>query len=77
MGHNWNFSKFFLSYKKADSYLDSIIENGKEISKLVDSILNPGTYEVEWDGSNFASGSYFYKLESSGFSDTKTLILLK
>ena len=51
--------------------------NGKEISKLVDSILNPGTYEVEWDGSNFASGSYFYKLESSGFSDTKTLILLK
>ncbi|HMS33772.1 MAG TPA: T9SS type A sorting domain-containing protein [Ignavibacteria bacterium] len=51
--------------------------NGKEISKLVDSMLNPGTYEAEWDGSNFASGSYFYKLESSGFSDTKTLILLK
>ena len=51
--------------------------NGKEILKLVDSILKPGTYEVEWDGTNYASGSYFYKLESSGFSDTKTLILIK
>ncbi len=51
--------------------------NGKEILKLVDSILKPGTYEVEWDGTNYASGSYFYKLESQGFSDTKTLILIK
>ncbi|HMQ99310.1 MAG TPA: T9SS type A sorting domain-containing protein [Ignavibacteria bacterium] len=36
-----------------------------------------GSYEVQFDGSNFASGMYFYKLESDGFTDTKKMVLLK
>jgi hypothetical protein len=51
--------------------------NGKEIQRLVDSELEPGTYEIEWNGSGKASGSYYCKLEAAEFSDTKTLILLK
>jgi hypothetical protein len=35
---------------------------GREITTLVNQQLKPGTYEVEWDGSNFPSGVYFYKL---------------
>lgn len=36
-----------------------------------------GSYEVKFDGSNLASGMYFYKLEADGFTDTKKMVLLK
>ena len=39
--------------------------------------LNPGTYEVEWDGSNYPSGVYFYKLITDEFSETKKMVLIK
>jgi photosystem II stability/assembly factor-like uncharacterized protein len=50
---------------------------GREIQTLVNEKLNPGTYEVTFDGSNFASGIYFYRLTTDDFIDTKKLILLK
>jgi hypothetical protein len=50
---------------------------GREIITLVNEQLNPGTYEVTFDGSNLPSGVYFYRLTSGNFVDTKKLILLK
>jgi hypothetical protein len=50
---------------------------GLEAATLVNEKLSPGTYEVEWDASNFASGIYFYQLKTENFSATKKLILLK
>jgi photosystem II stability/assembly factor-like uncharacterized protein len=50
---------------------------GRKIEDLVNEKLQPGSYEVTFDGSNLASGIYFYKLTSGEFSDTKRMILLK
>ena len=50
---------------------------GKELQVLVNERLNVGSYEVDFDGSNFASGVYFYKLEAGDFVETKRMILLK
>jgi len=50
---------------------------GKEIETLVNESLMPGTYEAEFDGSNYPSGIYFYKLSAGNFTQTKKLILLK
>ena len=50
---------------------------GREVTTLVNDNLSPGTYEIEWDASNFASGVYYYKLTTGDFSETKKLILLK
>lgn len=58
---------------------------GKEISTPVNEQLNPGTYEVEFDGSNYPSGVYYYMLTSwdpslrSGkdYSETKKMVLVK
>ncbi len=50
---------------------------GREIQTLVNEKLNPGTYEVTFDGSNFASGVYFYQLRSENFIETKKFVLLK
>jgi photosystem II stability/assembly factor-like uncharacterized protein len=50
---------------------------GHEVATLVNENLKPGTYEVEWDGSNLASGVYYYQLKTDEFTDTKRMILLK
>lgn len=51
---------------------------GQPISKLLAAKQSAGVYYVVWDASLFASGVYFYRLETkSGFTVTKKLILLK
>jgi len=50
---------------------------GREIAILVNKRLNPGTYEVDWDGSNYPSGIYFYTLKTEQFQETKKMVLLK
>ena len=50
---------------------------GREVAKLVNEKLKPGTYEVTFDGSNYASGVYFYKLISDDFSEIKKMLLIK
>jgi hypothetical protein len=50
---------------------------GRETAVLVNEGLEPGTYEVEWDGSNYPSGVYFYKLITDDFTETKKMVLLK
>jgi hypothetical protein len=50
---------------------------GREVATLVNEQFNQGTYEVEWDGSNYPSGVYFYKLDAGEFTDTKKMILIK
>jgi len=50
---------------------------GKELQMLVNERLNAGVYEAEFNGNNFASGVYFYKLEAGDFVETKRMILIK
>lgn len=51
---------------------------GQKVATLVNTKQPPGRYKVMWDASSFASGLYFYILESStGFVQTKKLILLR
>lgn len=50
---------------------------GREIQKLVNERLNPGTYEVSFNGITLSSGVYFYQLSSEDFVETKKMFLLK
>ena len=50
---------------------------GRETIVLVNQMMNPGSYIVTWDASNFASGIYFYRMEAGAFIDTKKMVLLK
>jgi len=50
---------------------------GQNVSTLVNETIKPGKYEIDWDGSNFASGVYYYRLETEYFTDTKKMILVK
>jgi hypothetical protein len=51
---------------------------GQEITTLVNQKQNPGSYETSWDGINFPSGVYFYRLIADNkIIDTKKMILTK
>jgi hypothetical protein len=50
---------------------------GREISTLVNEQLQPGVYEVEFNGSNLASGVYFYQLRAVDYMSVKKMLLIK
>ena len=50
---------------------------GKEVSNYFNGYLNAGSYTMRFDGTNFTSGIYFYKLSTKDFSDVKRMILVK
>lgn len=50
---------------------------GKEVVTLVNENLKPGTYQVDFNASNYPSGIYYYKLTSGNFTETKKMSLIK
>ena len=50
---------------------------GREIAALVNEQKNSGNYEVEFNGSGFTSGIYFYRLIAGNFIDTKKMLMIK
>ena len=49
---------------------------GRELYHI-NEFKKTGFYEVKFDGSNYTSGLYFYKMASGNFSETKKMILIK
>ncbi len=52
-------------------------ELGKEVSSLVNENKEAGQYRVNFNGSNLASGIYYYRIAAGDFSEVKKLMLLK
>lgn len=50
---------------------------GKLVSTLVNQELQPGNYQFSWNGFNLSSGTYFYRLQTDQFTDTKRMLLIK
>ena len=50
---------------------------GKTIQTLLESKVNAGKYEIEWNGTNYPSGVYFYKMETGEYTSVKKMVLLK
>ncbi|MBP6672176.1 MAG: phosphodiester glycosidase family protein, partial [Bacteroidetes bacterium] len=50
---------------------------GAKIETLVDHHHAPGTYMVRFNGVSYASGMYFYRIQSEGRSVTKGMMLVK
>lgn len=55
---------------------------GREVATVVNGVQTQGLHEVAFDGSHFASGVYFYRLEATSedgkdFVSTRKLMLIK
>jgi hypothetical protein len=50
---------------------------GREIAALLNKELSPGRYEVNFDGTNYSGGVYFYKLITAEYTETRKMVLVK
>ena len=50
---------------------------GVERAVLINQKLNAGEFEINWYGTDYSSGIYFYKLITGTKSETRKMILLK
>jgi predicted phosphodiesterase len=50
---------------------------GSEVATLVNGEKDPGIYQVQFDGTNLASGIYIFRLKTDSYSSVKKMILLK
>jgi hypothetical protein len=50
---------------------------GREVALLVNEEKEPGIYRVSWDASRFPSGTYFYRMTSGSFSETRRMVLVR
>ncbi|MBS1493409.1 MAG: T9SS type A sorting domain-containing protein [Bacteroidetes bacterium] len=50
---------------------------GKEVSKLVNDLMEPGTYDIQFNAQNLASGIYYYTLQVGNNVVTKKMNLIK
>ncbi len=50
---------------------------GREVAVLVDGKVNAGSHQVTFNAYGLSSGVYFYRLETTGFVDTKQFTLIK
>lgn len=73
-------AKSIIKYQIAkNSFVKLIVYNvsGQEVTTLVNEQLKPGTYEAEFDGTNYASGVYIVKMTAGSFTDMKKIVLVK
>lgn len=70
--------KFDISGTSASQTFLSVYDiMGREVEILVNEMLKPGKYEVDWNAVNYTSGVYYYKITSGDFSETRKMVLVK
>jgi hypothetical protein len=50
---------------------------GRKLQTLIDEYKQAGMHRILYDGSDFASGYYFYRLQAGDYSESKKLTLIK
>jgi len=50
---------------------------GRQIETLINGMILPGSYSMQWDASDYASGVYFSRLVYGTYVKTQKIILLK
>jgi hypothetical protein len=50
---------------------------GREVAELINGFVSSGKHDVVWDGTNFASGIYFYRITFGNQTLYKKMLMMK
>jgi len=66
-------------YLKNDTFVKLVIYNniGEIVELLISENKKRGFYTVDFNGDNYSSGVYFYKIETDKWTESKKMLLLK
>lgn len=71
-------TSFTYSLKQSGDVQISIYDaSGKEVKSLVNGFRSAGSYVVNFDARNLASGIYYYRIITNDFVQTNKMVLLK
>lgn len=51
--------------------------SGREVASLVNEALKQGNYEIEFKANKLSSGTYFYFIQTSEYTEIKKMVLVK
>jgi hypothetical protein len=62
-----------------DEYVKLVVYDitGKIVKELVNGHKSAGTYNIEFNASGYASGTYYYKLEAGDYNSIQKMMLVK
>ena len=71
-------TKFSFQIPKSTFVSIDVFDNrGRKIEKIFSGMMTAGKYEVNFNGINYASGIYFYRVTTAENSETKKMVLNK
>jgi hypothetical protein len=50
---------------------------GQEVAVLLDAQKEAGSYSIQFNAAQIASGVYFYRMEAGSYAETRKMLLLK
>lgn len=50
---------------------------GQKVASLINRQMNAGTYSIYFNADNLTSGVYYYQMNTTGFSSTRKMLLIK
>jgi hypothetical protein len=67
----------FTLQQESDVKIKVFDQLGQEVTRLLDTQMESGYHEVEFNAAGYASGLYFYSIEAGSFTEVKKMMLLK
>ena len=67
----------FTAEKTMNVKLKIYNSKGQEVAVLFDGLVSPGSHQFKWNANGFQSGTYFCKVVSGKYTETKQMVLLQ
>jgi len=67
----------FTLTKAGDVTLEVYDVNGKLVQTLINGYMNAGSKSLDFNAAGLSSGTYFYKISTNGYTETKKMLLVK
>jgi len=61
----------------SDVKIDVYNSVGRKVATILDQHQQPGEYDITFNADGFSSGIYFYRLQTSDFVRTRSMVLIK
>lgn len=62
-----------------DNFVSLVVYDisGREVTNLINEFKTAGIYNVSFNGSNFSSGIYYYRIKAGNYIQTRKMLLMK
>ena len=64
-------------FEDSRSNIEIFDVSGNHVEQILSNVINPGTYEIQWNAQGLPSGVYFIHMNTGNLIFTEKVLLLK